>query len=158
MFRGTIKENIAYGRFDATDEEIIQSAKSANIHDFIEQLPDGYNTYIGEFAMQFSGGQRQRISIARAILKDPRILILDEATSSLDTESELLIQDAIANLMRGRTTFIIAHRLSTIMNSDRIVVLNNGEIVESGTHNQLLAIDGLYRKLCNMQFRIDVSQ
>lgn len=157
LFSGTIKENIAYGRFSATDEEIIQSAKSANIHDFIMQLPKGYNTHIGERGMQLSGGQRQRISIARAILKDPRILILDEATSSLDTESEMLIQDALANLMKGRTTFIIAHRLSTVMNSDRIVVLNNGEIVESGTHNQLLAMDGLYRKLCSTQFRIDVS-
>jgi ABC-type multidrug transport system fused ATPase/permease subunit len=107
--------------------------------------------------MQLSGGQRQRISIARAILKDPRILILDEATSSLDTESESLIQDALENLMKGRTTFIIAHRLSTVMNSDRIIVMNNGEIVESGTHNQLLAINGLYRRLCNAQFRVDVS-
>jgi len=157
LFGGSIKENIAYGRFSASDDEIIQSAKSANIHDFIMQLPNRYDTQVGEHGMQLSGGQRQRISIARAILKDPRILILDEATSSLDTESESLIQDALAYLMKGRTTFIIAHRLSTIMNSDRILVMNNGEIVESGTHNQLLSMDGLYSKLCNAQFRVDIS-
>jgi subfamily B ATP-binding cassette protein MsbA len=157
LFGGTIKENIAYGRFGASDDEIIQSAKSANIHDFIMQLPNSYDTQVGEHGMQLSGGQRQRISIARAILKDPRILILDEATSSLDTESESLIQDALAYLMKGRTTFIIAHRLSTIMNSDRILVMNNGEIVESGTHNQLLSMDGLYSKLCSAQFRVDIS-
>jgi subfamily B ATP-binding cassette protein MsbA len=153
LFSGTAKENIAYGRFDATDEEITQSAKSANIHEFIMQLPDGYDTPLGEHGMQLSGGQRQRVSIARAILKDPRILILDEATSSLDTESESLIQEALNNLMKGRTTFIIAHRLSTIMNADRILVLNKGEIVESGTHSQLLALNGLYRKLCDAQFK-----
>jgi subfamily B ATP-binding cassette protein MsbA len=153
LFSGTAKENIAYGRFDATDEEITQSAKSANIHEFIMQLTDGYDTPLGEHGMQLSGGQRQRVSIARAILKDPRILILDEATSSLDTESESLIQEALNNLMKGRTTFIIAHRLSTIMNADRILVLNKGEIVESGTHSQLLALNGLYRKLCDAQFK-----
>lgn len=153
LFSGTAKENIAYGRFDATDQEITQSAKSANIHEFIMQLPDGYDTPLGEHGMQLSGGQRQRVSIARAILKDPRILILDEATSSLDTESESLIQEALNNLMKGRTTFIIAHRLSTIMNADRILVLNKGEIVESGTHSQLLALNGLYRKLCDAQFK-----
>jgi len=155
LFSGTAKENIAYGRFDATDEEITQSAKSANIHEFIMQLPDGYDTPLGEHGMQLSGGQRQRVSIARAILKDPRILILDEATSSLDTESESLIQEALNNLMKGRTTFIIAHRLSTIMNADRILVLNKGEIVESGTHSQLLALNGLYRKLCDAQFKFN---
>jgi ATP-binding cassette, subfamily B, bacterial MsbA len=155
LFSGTAKENIAYGRFNATDEEITQSAKSANIHEFIMQLPDGYDTPLGEHGMQLSGGQRQRVSIARAILKDPRILILDEATSSLDTESESLIQEALNNLMKGRTTFIIAHRLSTIMNADRILVLNKGEIVESGTHSQLLALNGLYRKLCDAQFKFN---
>jgi subfamily B ATP-binding cassette protein MsbA len=155
LFGGTARENIAYGRFDASDDEIIQSAKSANIHDFIMQLPNGYDTPIGEHGMQLSGGQRQRIAIARAILKDPRILILDEATSSLDTESEILVQDALANLMKGRTTFIIAHRLSTIMNADRIVVLDKGKIAESGSHTQLLNKEGLYRKLCNAQFRIN---
>jgi len=152
LFSGTAKENIAYGRFDATDEEITHAAKSAHIHDFVMQLPYGYDTTIGEHGMQLSGGQRQRIAIARAILKDPRILILDEATSSLDTESESLIQEALANLMKDRTTFIIAHRLSTVMNADRILVLNKGEIVESGTHSQLLALNGLYRKLCDAQF------
>jgi subfamily B ATP-binding cassette protein MsbA len=155
LFGGTARENIAYGRFDASDDEIIQSAKSANIHDFIMQLPNGYDTPIGEHGMQLSGGQRQRIAIARAILKDPRILILDEATSSLDTESEILVQDALTNLMKGRTTFIIAHRLSTIMNADRIIVLDKGKIAESGSHTQLLNKEGLYRKLCNAQFRIN---
>jgi subfamily B ATP-binding cassette protein MsbA len=154
LFGGTARENIAYGRFDATDEEIIQAAKGANIHDFIMQLPNGYDTPIGEHGMQLSGGQRQRIAIARAILKDPKILILDEATSSLDTESEALVQDALANLMKGRTTFIIAHRLSTVKNADRIIVLDNGNIIESGSHAQLLANNGLYRRLCDAQFRL----
>ena len=153
IFGGTVRENIAYGRFDATEEEIIQAAKSANAHEFIAQLPNGYETSIGERGMQISGGQRQRLAIARAILKDPRILILDEATSSLDTESEALIQEALANLMKGRTTFVIAHRLSTVMNADRILVLKDGEIIESGTHSQLFAKNGLYRRLCDAQFR-----
>ena len=155
IFGGTVWENIAYGRFDASEEEVIHAAKNANAHEFITQLPNGYYTPIGERGMQISGGQRQRLAIARAILKDPRILILDEATSSLDTESEALIQEALANLMRGRTTFVIAHRLSTVMNADRILVLNNGRIVESGTHNQLFAQNGLYRRLCNAQLRSD---
>lgn len=153
LFSGTVRDNIAYGRFDATDEEIISAAKSANAHDFIMQFPNGYNTYIGEHGMQLSGGQRQRIAIARVILKDPRILILDEATSSLDTESEMLVQEALANLMKGRTTFIIAHRISTIINADRIIVMNNGEIIECGTHEQLFEKNGLYRKLYNTQFK-----
>lgn len=153
IFGGTARENIAYGRFDATEDEIIQAAKGANAHEFIAQLPDGYDTSIGEKGMQLSGGQRQRLAIARVILKDPHILILDEATSSLDTESEALVQEALANLMKGRTTFVIAHRLSTVVNADRIIVLNNGEIVESGTHSQLFAQNGLYRKLCDAQFR-----
>jgi subfamily B ATP-binding cassette protein MsbA len=152
IFGGTVRENIAYGRFDATEDEIIQAAKSANAHEFIEKLPDGYDTPIGERGSQLSGGQRQRLAIARAILKDPHILILDEATSSLDTESEALVQEALANLMKNRTTFVIAHRLSTVMNADRIIVLDNGAIVESGTHSQLLAQNGLYRKLCDAQF------
>lgn len=153
LFSGTVRDNIAYGRFDATDDQIINSARGANIHDFIMQLPNGYNTPIGEHGMQLSGGQRQRIAIARAILKDPRILILDEATSSLDTESEVLVQEALTNLMRGRTTFIIAHRLSTVMNADRIIVLDKGKIVESGNHNKLLTMNGLYKKLCDAQFK-----
>jgi subfamily B ATP-binding cassette protein MsbA len=153
IFGGTVRENIAYGRFDATDEEIIQAARSANAHEFISEFTNGYDTPIGERGMQISGGQRQRLAIARAILKDPHILILDEATSSLDTESEALVQQALENLMRGRTTFVIAHRLSTVMNADRILVLDNGRIVESGTHSQLFARNGLYRKLCEAQFR-----
>jgi len=153
IFGGTVRENIAYGRFDATDEEIIQAARSANAHEFISEFTNGYDTPIGERGMQISGGQRQRLAIARAILKDPHILILDEATSSLDTESESLVQQALENLMRGRTTFVIAHRLSTVMNADRILVLDNGQIVESGTHSQLFARNGLYRKLCEAQFR-----
>jgi subfamily B ATP-binding cassette protein MsbA len=147
IFGGTVRENIAYGRFDATEEEITQAAKSANAHEFIVQLPNGYDTPIGEHGLQISGGQRQRLAIARAILKDPRILILDEATSSLDTESEALIQEALANLMKGRTTFVIAHRLSTFVSADRILVLDNGKVVESGTHNELLAKSHLYRSL-----------
>jgi subfamily B ATP-binding cassette protein MsbA len=158
IFGGTVRENVAYGQFDANEDEIIQAARGANAHEFIMQLPDGYDTHIGERGMQLSGGQRQRLAIARAILKDPRILILDEATSSLDTESEALIQEALANLMKGRTTFVIAHRLSTVVSADKIIVLNNGEIVESGTHSQLIAQDGLYRKLCDAQFRYTESE
>ena len=153
IFGGTVRENVAYGQFDATEDEIIQATRSANAHEFITQLPDGFDTSIGERGMQLSGGQRQRLAIARAILKDPHILILDEATSSLDTESEALIQEALANLMKNRTTFVIAHRLSTVINADRIIVLNNGKIVESGTHHQLLAQNGLYRRLCDAQFQ-----
>ena len=153
IFGGTVRENVAYGQFDATEDEIIQATRSANAHEFITQLPDGFDTSIGERGMQLSGGQRQRLAIARAILKDPHILILDEATSSLDTESEALIQEALANLMKDRTTFVIAHRLSTVINADRIIVLNNGKIVESGTHHQLLAQNGLYRRLCDAQFQ-----
>lgn len=153
IFGGTVRENVAYGRFNATEDEVIKAAKDANAHEFIDQLPNGYDTPIGERGTRLSGGQRQRLAIARAILKDPHILILDEATSSLDTESEVLIQEALENLMKNRTTFVIAHRLSTVINADRILVLNNGEIVESGTHSQLLSKDGLYRKLCEAQFR-----
>lgn len=158
LFGGTVRENIAYGRFYATQEEIIQAAKSANAHEFIEKLPEGYDTPIGQHGMSLSGGQRQRLAIARVILKNPQILILDEATSSLDTESEILIQEALENLMRGRTTFIIAHRLSTVMNADRILVLKDGQIVESGTHKQLISLNGLYRRLCNAQFRTGESE
>ncbi|MBD3183093.1 ATP-binding cassette domain-containing protein [Candidatus Poribacteria bacterium] len=153
IFGGTVRENVAYGKFNATEEEVIHAAKSANAHEFIEKLPRGYDTPIGERGAQISGGQRQRLAIARAILKNPRILILDEATSSLDTESESLIQEALENLMSDRTTFVIAHRLSTVVNADKIVVMNNGEIVESGTHSQLMEHNGLYSKLCEAQFR-----
>jgi subfamily B ATP-binding cassette protein MsbA len=153
LFSDSIRNNIAYGNRGTNDKAIIAAAKAANAHDFIMRLPGGYETLIGEQGMRLSGGERQRISIARAILKDAPILILDEATSSLDTESELEVQKALENLMRGRTTFVIAHRLSTIKYANRILVLVNGRIVEEGTHEELLARSGEYKKLYNMQFR-----
>ena len=155
LFGGTIRENILYGRLDASHEEIVSAAKAANAHDFISEMPDGYDTVVGERGIKLSGGQRQRVAIARAILKDPRILLLDEATSSLDNESEHLVQEALARLMQNRTTIIIAHRLSTIRVASRIAVLNEGQIVELGTHDELMELDGLYAKLYEMQFRED---
>jgi subfamily B ATP-binding cassette protein MsbA len=154
LFNDTIKNNIAYGSQDASFEDILTAAKTANAHNFIEELSSGYDTFIGDRGVKLSGGERQRISIARAILKNPPILILDEATSSLDTESELLVQQAIERLMTGRTSIVIAHRLSTVQNADKIVVLNEGKIVETGVHSTLLEIDGLYKKLYNMQFKL----
>ena len=151
LFSASIFKNILYGRLDATREEIVQAAQAANAHDFILQLPDGYDTQIGERGCQLSGGQRQRIAIARAILKNPRILILDEATSALDAESERLVQDALDKLMVGRTTFVIAHRLSTIQRADSILVLEKGRMVECGSHAQLLESGGLYSKLYSLQ-------
>ena len=152
LFSGTIKENIRYGRLDATDEEIIEAAKAANAHNFIMNLSDGYDTKIGERGITLSGGQRQRMAIARAILKNPRILILDEATSALDTESEEIVQEALDKLMVGRTSFVIAHRLSTIIHADKIVVLDNGRVQEMGTHQELMQTGGLYSHLYNIQF------
>jgi ABC-type multidrug transport system fused ATPase/permease subunit len=152
LFGGSIKENIAYGKPDATDEEIIAAAKNANAHEFVKRFPEQYETIVGERGIKLSGGQRQRIAIARAILKDPAILILDEATSSLDSESEQLVQDALDNLMKGRTSFVIAHRLSTIRNADKIVLIDKGIVSEAGTHTELMNHNGLYRKLNDMQF------
>jgi ABC-type multidrug transport system fused ATPase/permease subunit len=152
LFGGTIRENIAYGKPGAVDDEILAAAKQANAHEFVERFPERYETIVGERGIKLSGGQRQRIAIARAILKDPAILILDEATSSLDSESEQLVQEALDNLMKGRTSFVIAHRLSTIRNADKIVLIDKGVVSESGTHNQLMSHNGLYRKLNEMQF------
>lgn len=152
LFGVSVRENIRYGRLDATDEEVEAAAKAANAHEFIVKLPQGYDTVLGEKGQGLSGGQRQRLAIARAVLKNPRILILDEATSALDTESERLVQEALERLMKNRTTFIIAHRLSTIINADRILVLNDGRIQESGTHGALMEQNGLYSKLYEMQY------
>ena len=153
LFGGTIKENIAYGKPDATDAEILIAAKQANAFNFIEGFPEKFETIVGERGIKLSGGQRQRIAIARALLKNPSILILDEATSSLDSESEKLVQEALEILMEGRTSIIIAHRLSTIRNADRILVLDNGKITEQGTHKELLELEnGMYKNLSNLQF------
>jgi len=152
LFNDTIANNIRYGKTEATDAEVLAAATAACAHDFIMEMPEGYATNIGDRGVRLSGGQRQRLCIARAILKDAPILILDEATSALDTESEQMVQSALNNLMTNRTTFVIAHRLSTILHADRIVVLESGRIVESGTHQELIVRDGLYRKLHSMQF------
>jgi subfamily B ATP-binding cassette protein MsbA len=153
LFSGSIYENILYGRLTATEAEVIAAARSANALEFIERLPDGFQTVVGERGARLSGGQRQRVAIARALLKDPKILILDEATSALDTESEHLVQQALDRLMENRTTFVIAHRLSTVKGATRLLVLEHGRIVESGTHQELLELGGLYSRLYEMQFR-----
>jgi ATP-binding cassette subfamily B protein len=154
LFGGSIAENIAYGKPGASPGEIEQAARQANAHEFIKAFPEGYATLVGDRGIKLSGGQRQRIAIARAILKNPAILILDEATSSLDSESERLIQEALETLMRGRTSFIIAHRLATVRHADRIIVIAGGQVVESGTHEELQALpDGVYRRLAALQFR-----
>ncbi len=158
LFNGSVYDNILYGRLDATKEEIEEAAKAANAHDFIMELPEGYNTMLGDRGVNISGGQRQRIAIARAILKDPRILILDEATSALDTESERVVQEALNRLMVGRTSIIIAHRLSTIKNADRILVLDKGKLTEDGTHEELMAKNGLYAHLYRIQYRTNKEE
>ncbi|MBR3746676.1 MAG: ABC transporter ATP-binding protein, partial [Selenomonadaceae bacterium] len=152
LFSTTVLENIRYGRLDATDDEVIAAAKAANADKFIRELPEGYQTQIGERGLNLSGGQRQRMAIARAMLKNPQILILDEATSALDTESEKIVQAALDDLMVGRTSFVIAHRLSTIFAADKIFVIDKGRVCESGTHKELLELGGVYSNLYNIQF------
>ena len=152
LFRGTIAENILYGRRDATHAEMLEAAKMAHVDEFVDEFKEGYETVIGERGVKLSGGQKQRVSIARAFLRDPRILILDEATSSLDSQAENIIQDALRELMEGRTTFVIAHRLSTIVDSDIVIVLEDGRIVQQGKHDDLIQLDGMYRHLCEEQF------
>lgn len=153
LFNSSFRDNILYGRLDATEEEVIEAAKRANIHDYIMSLPNGYDTVIGERGVKLSGGQKQRLSIARVFLKNPPILILDEATSALDNATEIMIQQALDELCKGRTTLVVAHRLSTIKNADEIAVVSGGEICESGTHDQLVAQDGIYAMLHKQQFR-----
>jgi ATP-binding cassette subfamily B protein len=155
LFNASIKENILYGRPDATDEEIVEAAKRANIHGFVSKLADGYDTIIGERGVKLSGGQKQRLSIARIFLKNPPMLILDEATSALDNTTEILIQSALDELCKGRTTIVVAHRLSTIKNADEIAVVSDGKITEQGTHAELMQLNGLYAELYSKQFRED---
>jgi ATP-binding cassette, subfamily B, bacterial MsbA len=152
LFNDTVRNNICYGRQRVSDQELAEAAKAALADDFIKQLPEGYDSVIGERGQKLSGGQRQRIAIARALLKNSPILILDEATSALDSESELLVQKALSNLIRGRTVFVIAHRLSTIRQADKIVVIDQGRVSETGTHADLVGKDGIYRRLHDLQF------
>ena len=152
LFNDSVKYNISYGKPDATDEEIREAARIAFADDFIEELQDGYDTLVGERGTLLSGGQRQRIAIARAVIVDAPVLILDEATSALDTESEMLVQQALENLMKNRTSIVIAHRLSTVRKADKIVVMERGRIIETGTHTQLLTKGGVYRRLYELQF------
>ena len=152
LFVGTVFDNIRYGKPDATREEVIEAAKNANAHEFIMSLPNGYDTDIGQRGIKLSGGQKQRLSIARVFLKNPPILIFDEATSALDNESEKVVQDSLEKLAKNRTTFVIAHRLSTIKNAEKIIVLSEDGIEESGTHEEQIARKGTYEKLYNMQF------
>ena len=154
LFNGTIKQNIAYGLDDYPFEKIVEAAKTANAHNFILEIPYGYDSIVGERGVKLSGGQKQRLTIARALLKNPEIMIFDEATSALDNESEILVQEAIERLMANRTTFVIAHRLSTIRNASKIIVIDNGRIVQKGIHNELIKDGkGLYKKLYELQFR-----
>jgi len=156
LFYDTIRANLLYARPDATEAEMVAAARAANIHDFVAGLPDGYDTVVGERGYRLSGGERQRVAIARVILKNPRILVLDEATSHLDSLSEALIQDALQHVMEGRTSLVIAHRLSTILAADVILVMDEGRLVERGTHDELLARGGLYASLYETQFRAQV--
>jgi ATP-binding cassette subfamily B protein len=158
LFAGTVIENIRYGKPDVNQAEIIEAAKKANAHDFIMTLPNGYDTDIGQRGVKLSGGQKQRLSIARVFLKNPPVLIFDEATSSLDNESEKVVQDSLEKLAKNRTTFVIAHRLSTIRNANRILVLTDRGIEEQGTHNELIALNGTYARLYNMQFGLGKDQ
>jgi len=151
LFNESIKNNLLLGKENATDQEVIDALKIANAWEFVKDLPDGIHTNIGDAGGKLSGGQKQRLSIARAVLKNPPIMILDEATSALDTESERLVQDALEKMMQNRTSIVIAHRLSTIQKADMIVVMQRGEILEKGTHSELLALDGMYKKLVGMQ-------
>jgi ATP-binding cassette subfamily B protein len=153
LFAGTVRDNILYGKPDATEAEMIEAAKRANIHDYVMTLEDGYDTEIGERGVKLSGGQKQRISIARVFLKDPAILILDEATSALDNTTEVLIQQSLDELCKGRTTLVVAHRLSTIRNADEIAVVSEGRVTERGTHEELMALGGTYSALYSLQFR-----
>jgi ATP-binding cassette subfamily B protein len=157
LFNASIKENILYGRPSATDEEVIEAAKRANIHDYVMTLEKGYDTVIGERGVKLSGGQKQRLSIARVFLKNPPILILDEATSALDNTTEILIQRSLDELCKGRTTIVVAHRLSTVKNANKIAVVSDGRVIELGTHNELVALDGTYAGLYKLQFRDDVN-
>ena len=153
LFNASIRDNILYGKLDATEDEVITAAKRANIHDYIMTLEKGYDTVIGERGVRLSGGQKQRLSIARVFLKNPPILILDEATSALDNTTEILIQEALDELCKGRTTLVVAHRLSTIKNADEIAVVADGKIAEQGTHDELVAKNGIYADLYRLQFR-----
>lgn len=157
LFTGSFKENIAYGKENATDEEIVEAAKRADIDAYIRSLPDGYDTQIGERGVKLSGGQKQRLSIARVFLKNPSVLILDEATSALDNTTEAIIQKALFELCKGRTTIVVAHRLSTVRKADNIVVIDGGKIVEQGTHDQLVEKGGVYEKLYQSQFADDID-
>jgi ABC-type multidrug transport system fused ATPase/permease subunit len=153
LFSGTVRDTIAYARPTASDADVIAAARAAHAWEFVERLPQGLDTRVGERGVKLSGGQRQRLAIARVFLKDPAVVVLDEATSSLDNESERLVEEAMEDLLRGRTTLIIAHRLSTVRRADRVLVLDRGRVVEEGTHAELLAIDGAYAKLYRGQFR-----
>ncbi|MEP6622159.1 MAG: ATP-binding cassette domain-containing protein, partial [bacterium] len=158
LFDGSVRDNIAYGRSSATDDEVLDAARRANAHEFIERLPEQYETFVGERGVKLSGGQQQRLAIARAILANPQILILDEATSNLDTESEQLIQASMATLLAGRTTFVIAHRLSTIRRADLILLLEEGRVVERGTHQELMQAQGLYHAMVVRQMESNRQQ